>query len=342
MIRSITSDDIPRLKKIWRETFLDPDNYIDDVIFKYKVTSDTVLLLEKDGVVASVVYMPRSKFSFWGKDVESSYVMGVATDKAYRGHSYMKGLMEEALRVMYSDGIIFCTLIPADDWLYEYYASFGFREAFYLKRERIKAPLSKPSGIILSDGIDERSMYKFYSDFYGDAQFCMKKSFVDFEAVTKDHILGKGRIRIAKKDGNTVGMAFVTGSDGCTIKELLANERQVHDALITDVADIFNADHVNLISRPKSEDVLGIYRRGMIRAVKIHDAIRLYAQAHRDEKIQISVFDDIIKENSGVYAIEDGFAMKISDKPCKNALSTNDLMELLLSKERCYMNLMLD
>ena len=90
MIRLWNDADAEALKALWRDTFGDPDFYIDGVIFKYKTTPESVILMERGGALVSAVHMPVCGFSFWGGEHKASYVMGVATDRAQRGHGYMR------------------------------------------------------------------------------------------------------------------------------------------------------------------------------------------------------------------------------------------------------------
>jgi len=309
------------------------------VIFKYKVTEDNVLILKKDGVIASAVYMPVSNFSFGAKDFLVSYVMGVATLKEYRGHALMRPLMNASLEKMYKDGVAFCTLIPAEDWLYKYYSSFGFFESFYLKRERIDVKDCTDIQCEIADGKDTDKMYEAYSKFYVNEDLALKKTVNDFKAVISDHTLGGGRIRIALKNGEIIGVCFVIGD---TVKEIFAEDEDTKRALICDAAKICKKDYVNLISRPKKGTDEGIYRRGMIRIVRLFDVLEAYAKMHTEMHRKISVIDDIIPENSGCYEIKDGKCVKLSDKTENDVVSMDEAAGFVLDGRMCYMNLMLD
>ncbi len=342
MIRLWNDADAAALKALWRDTFGDPDFYIDGVIFKYKTTPESVILMERGGALVSAVHMPVCGFSFWGGEHKASYVMGVATDRAQRGHGYMRPLMEAALRKMYESGTAFCTLIPAEDWLYDYYARFGFFEAFYLEKNEVyinkKAPLARE----VSECGDDDELYRFYSGYFKDEPFHMKKSRRDFAAVLTDHRLGKGHVLVHKTDGAPDGMCFAIGEGSCLIKELCARDPAVREALISRAGELCGADKADIISRPSGRGGANAYRRGMIRAVRFFDALSSYAAAHPDESLTLSVRDGDISENSGRYSVRGGRALKLSDAPERDALTPAQAMAFLLKGQTCYMNMMLD
>ncbi|MBR2742100.1 MAG: GNAT family N-acetyltransferase [Clostridia bacterium] len=341
MIRLWKPSDEDALKSLWRDTFGDPDVYINDVIFKYKTSPESVMISEKDGELLSAVHMPETTLSFWGEALKTAYVMGVATAKRHRGHAYMRPLMGAALGEMYGRGTTFCTLIPAEDWLYDYYSGFGFFEAFYLKKSELSiAPASAPSDKV-SDCTDDGALYRFYRDYYKDEPFFLNKSRRDFDAVLTDHRLGGGRVLAYKAGGEIEGICFLIDADGCLVKELCANDENVRRALLSAAAGLCGTDRVWLISRPGGSKE-GVYRRGMIRAVNALCTLSVYAAAHRDETFAVSLRDGDIPENSGVYEVKDGAARKLSDELDENALSPAEFMRLMLKGETCYMNLMLD
>ncbi|MBQ3379648.1 MAG: GNAT family N-acetyltransferase [Clostridia bacterium] len=343
MIRLWKPSDEPALKALWRDTFGDPDVYIDKVIFKYKTAPESIMLFESGGKLISAVHMPRSGFNFWGKELSAAYVMGVATDKSERGHGYMRPLMNNALKSMYDSDTSFCTLIPAEGWLYDYYAGFGFTEAFYLKKDEVYINKSGAFNEEVSESRDDEALYRFYRDYFRDEPFYIKKSLKDLKAVLTDHRLGKGRVLIHKTNGRIDGACFViSDSGGCLVKELCASENKVRGALLSYAASLYDTEKLKMISRPRNAREDGAYRRGMIRAVSVFDVLGAYAAAHEEESLALSVKDDNISVNTGVYRLSDGVVSKISDEAYDEALSPAEVMRFVLKGQTCYMNLMLD
>ncbi len=342
MIRLWQPSDEPALKALWRDTFGDPDVYIDEVIFKYKTAPESIMLFESGGKLISAIHMPRSGFSFWGKELSAAYVMGVATHKSQRGHGYMRPLMNAALKRMYDSGTSFCTLIPAEDWLYDYYADFGFTEAFYLKKSDVYINNSSSFDEKVSELSDDEALYRFYRDYFRDEPFHIKKSRTDFKAVLTDHRLGKGRVLIHKTGSDIDGACFAISDGECIIKELCANENKVRGALLSYAASLYDTEKIRMISRPKNFGEDGVYRRGMIRAVRVFDVLCAYAAAHEEESFTMSVKDNDISRNTGVYRLSDGVVSKLSDELYDIALSPAEVMRFVLKGQICYMNLMLD
>ncbi len=330
-----------RLSEIWQEVFSDPRCYVEDVILSYKAKKGDVFLTQAGEDIASVVYAPRSEFSFFDDQLPIAYIMGVATVPSLRGRAHMTRLMAHTLKTLHDEEVAFASLIPADEWLYDYYERFGFYRAFCLKSEEI-CPKAGLCSADVRDVTDTDELYSFYKEFFDDSQFCLKKTKTDIQAVVKDHLLGAGRIRAVYEKERICALAFSIFTDECVIKELLSPDPALKDVLIRDAAKLYGCKKVKLISRPGDTEREGVYFRGMLRAVRVFDVLSAYAKSNPEESFSISVKDDHIPDNTGEYRIQKCRCEKLSDIVGCDAVSPGKLVERLLCGRRCYMNLMLD
>lgn len=77
----------------------------------------------------------------------AAYLYSVCTAKRYQGQGVMKLFMEDILRELKADGYALAFLVPAENWLVEYYKSFGFvwkDSMIYAKAPKDATPLLFP------------------------------------------------------------------------------------------------------------------------------------------------------------------------------------------------------
>ena len=75
MITRPAADDIPELKDIWKEVFLDIDAYI-DLFFEDKFSADSALIYKVKGKIVSMIYFPSYLMKFYSSTFQAGYVCG--------------------------------------------------------------------------------------------------------------------------------------------------------------------------------------------------------------------------------------------------------------------------
>jgi GNAT superfamily N-acetyltransferase len=146
MIRFADYGDIPRLKKIWKESFDDSDCVID--MFFDSCFGDAealVFCVGKD--ICSALYMIPTAIS--GRP--ASYIYAASTLPEHRGRGFMSELMRSAVSLSKEKGDSAVFLVPANVSLYDYYARFGFERGFYVNRTELSASDIPQSDICVFD-----------------------------------------------------------------------------------------------------------------------------------------------------------------------------------------------
>lgn len=124
------------LRRLWKETFGDADEYISIVFDNYYSERFTPSLFSDGNAVAMMVGVPYL-FEGVGGDMQplptqrGLYLCGLATDPRFRRHGLMSDLIEEANSRAREEGFDFTFLIPAGDDLREYYRKRGYVDAFF-------------------------------------------------------------------------------------------------------------------------------------------------------------------------------------------------------------------
>lgn len=180
MIKFASEDTKLLVRQMWKACFEDTDEFL-DILFKYKYKNEnTLIYFEGDEAVASLQMLPYT-ITFYGKTIPFAYMAGLCTLPEYRNKGYMPLLINRAHKILDERDIPLAILIPAEDWLYKYYAKFGYTQVFDKGTEPVY-PIKK----ILADFPDMDNAYWAYSAIYRHKDFCVQKNFEDFVAIATE------------------------------------------------------------------------------------------------------------------------------------------------------------
>jgi len=215
------------VKKIWRESFDDSEQYV-DMFFSRVYRDDDAMLLVDNGIPSSSLLLQRYAMNFHGVTVSIGYVCGAATIKDARCHGLMHRLMSDALRDSYRRGDVLCSLIPANEWLFHYYGHQGFSPVFYVDVERYTSMHTfRHSGKYFRlEDIDSDDAYDFFNTMMRQRPCCVQHSREQYDWILMDNSIDSGTV-LGIVDGmdNIAALAFVVSHD-CI-------------ALVKDVVQIF-------------------------------------------------------------------------------------------------------
>lgn len=129
IIRIATPNDFEGLKTLWLKTFGDEEGYIDRFL-REKWQGDSCLVVEKEGAVASMLFLLHAEIITDGKRNPVWYVYACATLPEYQGRGYMQMLIEEAYCQAVSQSVFALILVPANESLFLYYEKMGFQRLY--------------------------------------------------------------------------------------------------------------------------------------------------------------------------------------------------------------------
>lgn len=111
--------------QIWRETFNDPDEFV-SLYFSRVYRSEYNVCCQFGGrVVAALQTLPYPML-YHGREVNTAYISGVSVMADYRRQDIGNNLMRQAHFRLYYKDVVFASLIPAEEWLYDWYAKCGY------------------------------------------------------------------------------------------------------------------------------------------------------------------------------------------------------------------------
>lgn len=124
IINNPTTAQIPQLKNLWQQAFGDTDAFIDG-FFNNAFFPDRCRCITLDDRVVAALY--------WFDCQNLAYLYAVATEKAHRGKGLCRKLMEDTRKHLTEKGYAGAVLVPAEEGLWQYYGSMGYRPFGHLR-----------------------------------------------------------------------------------------------------------------------------------------------------------------------------------------------------------------
>ena len=336
-----------QVKVLWKQCFHDTDKFV-DFYFQKRYTDDLNNYVEADGrVIAALQRIPYS-LTYEGMGMPVAYISGACTDPAYRNKGVMRRLLAEAHRRMYREGVMFSTLIPAEEWLKGYYARSGYANCFAQVKKLLTAfpsPVDNFSELFRIVEIAPRSAlcsdaYRFFNHFQSSQEAYIQHDWEDFHIILTDLQLSGGSLWGAFQEGVLKGLCFCFPDEKLLkITELVSTGEKVEQVLVDYLLSHYQLSQAECLGREGDES----YELGMARIIHVEAMLRLLAgKSHKDLYIKVEG-DEAIPENNGWHNIEDGryFNGRVEGREYR-VLSIEELTRLLFDGKHPYMNLMLN
>jgi len=111
--------------QLWRDTFNDPEEYVQIYFSRLYRSENNMCVKEAGKVVAALQTIPFTML-FGDEEASAAYVSGVAVKDEFRGQDIGTELMRQAHFNLYNRKVAFAVLIPAEQWLREWYGRLGY------------------------------------------------------------------------------------------------------------------------------------------------------------------------------------------------------------------------
>lgn len=141
-IRFLKGEECLEAQSLWREVFDEDTERFTDYYFSYKASKNSGFVLEGEDGIRAMLYLTPERVMAGKDQVDSSYIVGVATKEQYRHRGYMASLLREAFGMLYGQRQPFVFLMPASPDIYTPFAFTYIYEkpvwnAASLKKERM-------------------------------------------------------------------------------------------------------------------------------------------------------------------------------------------------------------
>ena len=136
-----TPEQLPQLRALWKQAFGDGDAFLDG-FFSAGFSPNRCRCITDSGRIAAALYWFETEY----RGLPLAYLYAIATDKDFRSRGLCRRLMEDTHALLTTLGFAGTILVPAEESLFSFYASMGYRE-FGTHRE-FTASASGPAAIL--------------------------------------------------------------------------------------------------------------------------------------------------------------------------------------------------
>lgn len=335
-----------QVKSLWRLCFSDTEAFI-EMYFRLRYNNEVNRVIRSGEEVIAALQMLPYPMTFCGEEVPTSYVSGACTHPDYRGRGVMRELLSQSFARMYRSDVLFSTLIPAEPWLFDYYASSGYAPVFQRIEQSVPVfTLTSKSATGLSveqTTAYQEDAYRYLSGKLAQRPCCLQHTVADFKIVLEDLSMTGDSLFVARRDKEVVGVAVAYRYGTHTVvNELVADEEQVKKELLHHVRMADESETLTLLLPPDagSEGVTF----GMGRIINARRVLQLYAAAHPDEIWNIELTDDQLSVNNGYYYLYKGKCHATTEHRSGTylRLTVAALSERILGPMKPYMSLMMN
>lgn len=333
-----------KVKALWKLCFDDSEEFI-EMYFRLRYNNEVNIAIESGNEVISALQMIPYPMTFCGSSIQTAYISGACTHPDYRGKGVMKELLFQSFSRMMHNKAALSTLIPAEPWLFDYYAGMGYAPIFrYSEKE-----LTEQDGAVNRDisvkklTSEKEETYLYFNRKMMERPCCIQHTPADFNVILADLEISGGMPLIAVDKEKISGIALVYPTEqGFQISELFAESEEIEKALIHQIQREAGTGKLTLLSPSATDCIQNVL--GMARIIDAKTILQGYAAFHPEVEMNIELTDAQLTANNGYYYLCNGKCMfsKVRLTGGHQQLTIADLCEKIICPLQPYMSLMLN
>ena len=334
-----------KVKNLWKLCFNDSDEFT-DMYFRLRYSNDVNIAIQSGEEVIAALQMLPYPMTFGKNEIKTGYISGACTHPDYRNRGAMRELLSQAFTRMLHNDMAVSTLIPAEPWLFGYYAGMGYAPVFrYSSTIFTASEVTTANEAVVLNKINDyqEEVYRYLDRKLRERPYCIQHTETDFRVILADLQLWKGCVYILKQGDKIPALAIVYPA-GSTWQagEVVAETPEMHSLLLQRICGQLNIPFIRVIAPAvagQNPQVLG-----MARIINAKTVLQQYAAEHPEQEMSIALTDPQISANNGYYYLNNGKCMNSAKRlPGSHlALTIGELTEKILSPLHPYMSLMLN
>ncbi len=308
-------DDFKRqIIDLWRISFPEDTEDFIRLHFERKYKEENTLVFRQDGAIVSVLQMIPYKMTFYGGEIDTSYISGACTHPAVQAHGIMFRLLSDSFQEMYRRGVALTALIPASEKVSDYYKKAGYAFVFDYSQEYYQTISLLGKNITTSryetgecnfSGLDD--IYFYFSEKEHERPFCLQHAKDEFFAVLEDLYNENGTLFYIKNNFSRriCGLAFaVPSEDRILVKEILCDgEGERHLLLWTIAKKYSDSKEIICATLPRVDSC---FHLGMARVINAEYLLAFYAKIFPEKEFALKITDPLIASNDDTFLIKGG------------------------------------
>lgn len=342
-----------KIKSLWRLCFDDSEEFI-EMYFQLRYKNEINIAVSSGDEMISALQMIPYPMSCCGKMVSTSYISGACTHPEFREKGAMKQLLSQAFSEMLKSEVLFSTLIPAEPWLFDYYAHMGYAPVFHYSTKTITLPEFIPSKEINVCTVSEyqEEIYQYLNKKLSERPCCIQHTSDDFQVIMTDLTISSGTLLVARQENEICGLAVIyKRNEHIIINELLAETKDAEYSLLYAIKEHTEQNQMIQIlpptpepEQPQQSQTFPQQTLGMARIINAKEVLQLYASAFPEEEMQIELLDKQLSVNNGYYYVCKGKCMYSTERlpGAHIQMNISELTNRILLPLQPYMSLMMN
>lgn len=315
---------------LWKLCFEDSKEFT-ELYFNLRYKDEINNAIYEDGQMVAALQMIPYPMTFCNHIIPTSYISGACTHPDYRNQGLMKKLLTQAFIHMYNDGILLSTLIPAEEWLFDYYTQSGYTPTFDYSTETIDvSTLTNSADYSISlYSPDQADIYDYLQRKFKEHSCCILHTMEDFKVILADLELGGGKLFAARHNKKISGLAFcIPGKEEVYFSELLYDTPEARDSLLKEASTWYKFPYAQYITSTHNRNTKKL---GMARIINAPKMLQLYADQYKNIHLKFKLSDKLLPLNNGFYQLGQGTCKQI-DPPDENCTecTINQLTQALM------------
>ena len=312
-IRFAKDSEKENIREIWDYCFNDSPKFT-DFYFNNKYDNKNTVVVDEDGKIVSSLQLNQYELNLNNKLYNTSYVVGVSTLPQVRGKGYMKNIMKFTLKNLYDKNQLVSILMPID---YRLYRRYGYEHCYdqieyELEIESLKS--FKSYGDMKKATLDDiDNLIDIYNLFLNDTNGNIKRDKEYYINLFKEINSEDGYIYIHENEGYII---YFINEDKMFIRELFYKNI---DSLKSMLKFVYNHntqcksvtitspinDKIRFVLDNPRNTTIKIKPYMMGRVINLEKYLNnLDIQSNLNDTIFVSVKDEFIEENNGVFKLE--------------------------------------
>ncbi len=329
-------------EELWKICFGDSDAFV-KLYFDRCATEANTMAIRQDGRLAAALQMLPYTVTFPAEAVPACYVSGACTHPDFRNRGLMRALLAQTHRRMFADGAWFSFLIPAEPWLWNYYAQSGYATAFWQASLQMPCQAAPDAGLRISryDPSRWQQVAAFFELFMHKRPYCVQHTQENLQTVILDLQLSGGDVWMAERE-QTEGLLFaLPQADVLRVTESLFTDETVEKCLLA-AAGRFYGKLKASVEKPVADAGVG-RPLGMARVLRPYEMLAWYAKNHPGLSAAYALHDEDLPQNTATYVISNGACTVVREAVAgAEAVDAGELSRLLFDGLNAYMGLMLN
>lgn len=298
ILRKLKRQDAERTRPMWEQIFHEDGASFVDYYYEVKTAENEIYVIESEGEIRAMLHLNPYALKIEQSEVDSNYIVAVATDSGYRSRGYMTELLRKSIRDMYMKKMPFTFLMPAAEAIYyPHHFRFVYDQQKWNVSAKTGEKLTVENLVSRKEGQntvvrcaslgDCKKIAQFAESLLdGKMQVYAKRDRSYYEKLLIEQESQDGGILLAEQDNEIKGVLLYDKENGFSVREPL---------LLPGYEQIFEEAGLMLQETAKKPIIMAriLHLESLLECMKCKEETEFYFE----------LVDPVIRENNKIYMV---------------------------------------